>query len=108
MVAPCMGTRESRVSPSAQTARLIGLFNATSILILACPAWVILRVTVGAVDAPVAIVNPWIHPLDPCHVPVVVLTAAPIGGLAENQIGQGSNGSFSRNKNSSWSLSGGS
>ena len=71
------------MSANAQTGQMIGLFDAMSILIPACPSWVIPHVTVRAVDASVALVNPWIHPLDPLHVLVVVLTAVPVGGLAD-------------------------
>ena len=49
----------------------------------ACPARAILHVTVGAADPLVATVSPWIHSLDPRHVPVVVVTAVPVGGLAD-------------------------
>ena len=54
-----------------------------SVLIFACPARVILHLTVEAVTALIAIVNPGIQPLDPLHVLDIVLCAVPIGALAD-------------------------
>ena len=60
---------------------MIGLFDAMSIQVLARPAWVVLHVTVGAVDALVTIVDSRIQPLDSFHVLIVTLSAVPTGLL---------------------------
>ena len=61
---------------------MIGLFVGVPVLILECPTWLILHVTVEAVSELIKIVNPGDHSSNPCYVLVVVLCAVLADGLA--------------------------
>ena len=53
------------------------------VLILACPAWVVLHVTAGAVDTVIAAVDVRDHSPYPCHLLVIVHSAVPTGARVD-------------------------